>query len=172
MSEGKKLKIKLYERPNVLRDKLGIQAAELKDKEGHIDPDSIEEADKLIAELCESCSETIAEHLVVLTECWQEMREIAEQTPRREELSVKIFTLAHEIKDVGSMCGYELAAYFGESLRDYIAQTELSLDAQRVIIQAHVDAMNVVSKQGMKDEGGPAADELKKMVKIAIEKYS
>ena len=37
-------------------------------------------------------------------------------------------------------------------------------------IQAHLDAMHVVNSQGIKTTAGPEAEELKKMVKIAIER--
>ena len=69
-------------------------------------------------------------------------------------------------------CSSSLIAYFAESLRDYIAQTQLSLDAQRVIIQAHLDAMQAAHHRNLKENGGSVAEELKAAVKKAIEKYS
>ena len=95
-----------------------------------------------------------------------------ENAGTRQEKSEEIFTLSHEIKDIASLCGYALTAHFAESLRDYIAETALNLKNQKVIIQAHIDALTIVHKQNIKEDGGPAAEELKKMVKIAIEKYN
>ena len=69
------------------------------------------------------------------------------------------------------MCGYGLIAYFAESLRDYIARTDLNLKAQVVIIQAHLDAMQMCHRKGFRTDAGPEAEELKKMVKMAIDKY-
>jgi uncharacterized protein YjaZ len=113
----------------------------------------------------------MGKHLMQLDALWAEMRDM-QDNEKRDELSKQIFTVSHEIKDIGSMCGYELIAYFAESLRDYISLAEPSLKAQRVIVQAHIDAMNVTHKRGIKSDGGPIADELKGMVRVAIEKYS
>ncbi len=161
--------VRVFNIVNRLKMKLGRQAKD--DTPGYLDPDLVQEADDLIEVLCKECPATIGGYLADITALWTEMRDMPE-SPEREELGKEIFTLAHEIKDIGSMCGYDLAAYFAESLRDYIAKTELQLEAQRVIIQAHMDAINAVHKQGLKDEGGPLADELKAVVKIAIDKYS
>ena len=163
------LTVELYKLTNHLKAKLGIRFQD--QKTGFLAPEAVAQADKLIEALCVECPRTISGYLISLIELWETMRDMKDSEERRE-IGTQIFTLAHEIKDIGSMCGYDLVAYFAESLRDYIAKTELSLEAQRVIIQAHVDAMQVVNKMGIKKEAGPEAEELKKMVKIAIEKYS
>lgn len=163
------IKVEIFKLANRLKDKLGMRVQTNED--GFLDPEMIREADRLIEVLCEECPRTIAGHLDRLGELWGKMRDMKD-SPERTALSQEVFTLAHEVKDIGSMCGYDLIAYFAESLRDYIGRTELSIDAQCVIIQAHVDAMTVVNRRGIKREAGPEAEELKKMVKVAITKYS
>lgn len=163
------IKVEVFRLANSLKEKLGMRAK--KDEPGFIAPEAIEEADQLIAELCKECPTTLAGYLDEISVLWKEMRELP-ASAEREIRARQIFTLAHEIKDVGSMCGFALAAYFAESLRDYIERTELSLEAQRVIIQAHVDAISVVIKMGLKEDGGAQAEELKKMVRVAVLKYS
>lgn len=138
--------------------------------EGEIAPDKIAECDALIDEMCATCPQTIGGHLEEITILWGAMRDMP-QSNERQTLSDQIFMLAHEIKDIASLCGYSLCAHFAESLRDYISEVSLNLSGQRVIIQAHVDALHVVHKKNLKEDGGPAAEELKKMVKVAIEKY-
>ncbi len=160
--------VEIYNRINRLKAKLG---REKDDRPGHIDEKAIEEADAMIVALCAECPNAIGGYLSELGKLWEEMRDMPE-SKERENTSRAIFTLAHEIKDIGSMCGYDLTAYFAESLRDYIHETELNMEAQRVIIQAHLDAMQVAFKQGTEEADGPMADELKKVVKIAIDKYS
>lgn len=161
--------VEVFRIANSLKDKLGMRAKG--DGPGFIAPEAIAEADKLIAELCKECPLTLNGYMDQIGALWREMRELP-SSMEREKLAQQIFMLAHEIKDVGQMCGYTLAAYFAESLRDYIERTELSLEAQRVIIQAHVDAITVVLKMGMREDGGAQAEELKKMVKVAVDKYS
>ncbi|MCB1531942.1 MAG: hypothetical protein KDJ35_03635 [Alphaproteobacteria bacterium] len=165
----KKFKVEIIKLTNHLKRKLGMDPQDV--AEGEIANEAIMEADRLIEELCSECHSSIGGFLKALGEKWSEMREIGEDTPQRRALSEEIFTLSHEIKDIGSMCGYNLIAHFAESLRDYIEETELNLEAQKVIIQAHYDAMNLAHKNDVKDDDGPVASELKQLVKVAIKKY-
>ncbi len=162
------MKVEIYKLANHLKGLMGMRFQN--QAEGFLAPEAIEAADKLIAALSADCPRMIAEHLEKLAGLWKKMKEMP-SSPERTDLSEQIFTLAHEIKDMGAMCGYTLIAYFAESLRDYIGRTDLNLKAQVVIIQAHVDAMQIVHRQGYKEEAGPEAEELKKMVKVAIDKY-
>lgn len=161
-------KVEMFKMSNRLRMKIGCDPKA--EEEGFLDPEALEEADALIEDLCKECPAAIAGHLETLADLWGRMRDMGDG-PERSELAREIFTVSHEIKDFGAMCGYDLVAHFAESLRDYIGQTELNLTAQRVIIQAHLDAMQTVHRAGLKDNAGPVAEELKKAVKIAIDKY-
>ncbi len=169
MSETKPHQVILFKIKNYLIQKIGFNHPSPED--GEIDPESIEKADKMIDKLCEHCLDSIGANLEELNKRWVKMRDMP-VSEERTELGKEIFTFSHEIKDIASLCGYSLCAYFAESLRDYIEKTEPNLKNQRIIIQAHIDAMTVVHKQDLKEDGGPAAEELKKMVKVAIEKYS
>lgn len=165
------MKIEIIKLANTLKKKLGMHSTRGKDHEGYIDPEAIKEADRLIEVLCEDCVSSIGTFLINLNRIWKQMKDM-EAGEKRAKLSKELFHQSHEIKDISSMCGYDLIAFFAESLRDYVDQTELSVNAQRIIIQAHIDAINVAHKQGIKENGGPAADELMKLVKVAIQKYS
>ena len=164
-----KIKVEIIKITNHLKRRLGFNPQD--DSEGFIDPKAITEADKLIEALCAECSQSIGGFLKQLSEKWNLMREISEDTEARKTLSQEIFTIAHEIKDIGSMCGYHLIAHFAESLRDYIDETELNMEAQKVIIQAHLDAMQLAHTKDVKEDDGAVATELKQLVKVAIEKY-
>lgn len=168
-SSDKDDSVELFQRINRLRSKAG--GAPNDDHEGEIAPDMVVKADDLIADFCKDCPELMAHVLEKMTAKWKDMAGMGESSTR-EKLAQEIFTLAHEVKDVGGMCGYTLMADFGESLRDYIMETKLDQDAQRVIVQAHVDAMNAALRLKLRDDGGPAAEELKALVKVAIDKYS
>ena len=155
-------------RQNSLKNKLGARI--LTNEEGHLSSENIREADKIIAKMCIGCENHIAQQLEQISTLWSDMKKIEDEALRYEKAQ-EIFTHAHEIKDIGALCGYTLAAHFAESLRDYISETTLDMKNQHIIIQAHIDAMNAVHKGKLKEDGGPIADELKKIVKIAIEKY-
>ena len=134
-------KVEVYKRRNMLKNKLGMGVRT--NEQGHLDQEKIDEADQLIAALCVDCIETLGENLDKLSSIWAEMKDMS-PSAERENKAQQIFTLAHEIKDVSALCGYTLAAYFAESLRDYIGQTAYELKNQRIIIQAHIDALNVI----------------------------
>ncbi len=167
MKNSDEEEVQVFKRLNRMKIKMGRE----KDaRPGRIDEKAIEEADAMLVALCAECPNAIGGYLSELSKNWEEMRDLPESS-ERQNISDVMFTTAHEIKDIGSMCGYDLTAYFAESLRDYIQHTELNMDAQRVIIQAHLDAMQVAFKENIKDDESPLAEELKKVVKIAIEKY-
>lgn len=161
-------KIEMFRLANRLKARLGSRFQD--QKEGFIAADAIAEADKLIEGLCLDCSTTIGKLLDQLSSEWQHLRaslpdNIAEGQSR------PIFTTAHEIKDVSAMCGLALLSYFAESLRDYIGRAQIIMEAQIVIIQAHIDAMQMAHRKGVREDHSPEAEELKRMVRKAIEKY-
>ena len=162
-------KVILYKIKNYLINKIGFNHP--RPEEGEINPDDIKKADNMIIKFCENCLDAIGANLKELNKRWAKMRDMPD-SEERKELAHEIFTFSHEIKDIASLCGYSLCSHFAESLRDYIEKTEPNLKNQRIIIQAHIDAITVVHKQSLKEDGGPAAEELKKMVKVAIDKYS
>ena len=172
MSESDDIKasdIRVIKTINHLKTKSG--ASESNSTPGILPSDSIMAADRVIQDMCDTCYDTIDEHVRNLPEIWERILK-SKAGIEREELNQELLVLAHEIKDVASMCGYALNAYFAESLRDYVAKTDFKVDEQQVIIQAHIDAIIAVHKQKIKEDGGPVAEELKHMVKVAIEKHS
>lgn len=164
-----RFKVEIIKLGNHIKRKMGLDPQD--QREGFIDPEAIKEADQLIKDMCAECSNSIGLILSSLSEKWAMMKDIGHDSSVRQGLSEEIFTLSHEIKDVGAMCGYELIAHFAESLRDYIDETNLNLEAQKVIIQAHVDAMQLAHKNDVKEDNGPLANELRQLVKVAIDKY-
>ncbi len=167
--KGKNFKVIVIELANRIRRKMGLELYD--DRPREVDSQAVEDAEKLIEKLCAESHSSIGGFLEQLSEKWHAVRDITVDTEERQALCREIFTISHEIKDIGAMCGYELIAYFAESLRDYIAETEINMEAQRVIIQAHFDAMQLAHKQNIKKDEGEKATELKQLVKIAIQKY-
>lgn len=160
--------VEIFRRINRL--KLKITGSE-DGPDGQISPDAIAKANEKIQALCADCPVLLKTCLDHITKNWAAMRDMLDG-PERDTLAGKIFTSAHEIKDVGSMCGFELLAHFAESLRDYIIKTDLSHKAHSVIVQAHIDAMSMALRDDIRDSGNIQAEELKLLVHKAIYKYS
>lgn len=160
--------VEMFQRINRLKGKAGGDPNS--EKTGSIDPEAIAQADEFIKEFCADCPTLMKEVLDKLKIKWEEMK-TAGSSAASDPIAQEIFTLAHEVKDVAGLCGYGLMSEFAESLRDYVVETDLDHDAKKVIIQAHVDVINVAFKQNMMDHGGDAADELKDSLKKAIARY-
>lgn len=159
--------VSVFHRINRLRIKA---AGKAEGPPGQIDPERIRKADEFIGKICADCRTLISGVLEKIVVGWERMRGLPD-SDERKAASQSLFLLAHEIKDVAGMCGYGLLSHFAESLRDYVVETDLSLDARRVIVQAHVDALQAVFRADIKDESVPEAEALKIAVRQAIEKY-
>ncbi|HRC27434.1 MAG TPA: hypothetical protein PKX87_08400 [Alphaproteobacteria bacterium] len=159
--------VRVFHRINRLRIKT---AGKAEGAPGQVDPERIRKADEFIGKLCADCRTLLSLPLEKLVAGWGEMKGLPDGEARKA-MAERLFLLAHEIKDVGGMCGYALLAYFAESLRDYVMETTLAIDAHRVIVQAHVDALQAVFKADLKDPSFPEAEALKVAVRQAIEKY-
>lgn len=166
-SENAGKDVRVYHRVNRLRIKT---AGKAEGPPGQVDPERIRKADEFIGKLCADCRTLLSTPLTRLSTRWEVMRALPEGEERRK-IAEELFLLAHEIKDVGGMCGYALLAHFAESLRDYVVETDLALEARRVIVQAHVDALQAVFRTDLKEDSVPEAEALKVAVRQAIEKY-
>ena len=140
---------------------------------GQIDPKAIEAADAVVAQAVVEGKERLAEVIDRLTKAWITLRDMPAGAPedKAREARSAVFFLAHEIKDMAALCGYDLIAEFAESLRDYIDRATLDMDARRVIVQAHVDTLAAALRAGVVGGGDAMAQQLKAAIRAAIEKY-
>ncbi len=161
--------VEMFKRVNRLKLKAG---GGLNDGPGKIDSSSIDRANSVVQNMASLYPREIKNVLSALDKQWNEIKDLPEGHEKRPKLAEKISNTANQIKDLAGTFGYTLMEYFGESLRDYILDTDLTKKQHFVIVQAHIDVMGVAFREGLKDDdGGPIAEELKKMVNAAIEKY-
>lgn len=167
MSEDSKApKVEIYNRINRLKIKAGGSAT---GGPGKLDPGSIDRANSVIQKMSEMYPNEIKKSLDELDVLWGETTKLA--FDHRLENARKVSNIANQIKDLAGTFGFDLMEYFAESLRDYILDVDLSKKEQIIIVQAHVDVMLVAYKQNLKHQEHPLADELKKTVAAAIERY-
>ncbi len=159
--------IKIYHRVNRLKMKAG---GSLNGGPGRLDPNAVDKADVVIQNMANIYPQELQKALSELDEKWEEARGMAENT--READVEMMSNLANQIKDLAGLFGYSIMEYFAASLRDFILESALNREEHVVIVQAHVDVMWVVYRENLKDDAGPVAEELKRMVAEAIEKYS
>lgn len=162
-----KPKVEVYNRINRLKIKAGGSA---KGGPGKLDPNAIDRANAVIQKMSDLYPTEIKKSLDELTKLWEQTKIISFDA--RRDNAKKISNIANQIKDLASTFGFDLMEYFGESLRDYILDVDLSQKEQIIIVQAHVDVMQVAYSQNLKSQQHPLAEELKKTVAAAIAKYS
>ena len=103
--------------------------------------------------------------------CWGDAKKAS--TPQgAKNMLEKVYHSANHIKDLASTFEYALMQHFGESLRNFAEKIDINKKEHHIIVDAHMNVMWVVYKENIKDHGGPKAEELKKIVAVAIEKYS
>lgn len=159
--------VKIFHRVNRLKIKAG---GSLSGGPGRLDLDKIEKADSVVQKMSEVYPVELQKALDDLDEKWKEV--LAHPEDARKENVEIISTLANQIKDLAGLFEYEIMEYFAGSFRDFIFDTELTRKEHVIIGQAHVDVMWVVYRENLKDNAGPVAEELKKVVAEAIQKYS
>lgn len=160
-------KVEIYTRINRLKMKAGgaIGAGP-----GKIDTKSIDSAHSVIQKMAEKYPNEIKRSIENLEKIWAETK--AMEPDQRSENARAISNFANQIKDLAGTFGFDLMEYFGESLRDYVLNVDLSHKEQIIIVQAHVDVMQVAYSQNLKHQEHPLGEELKKTVAAAITKYS
>lgn len=165
--EKKENDIEIFNRANKLKLKAG---AGLNDGPGKIEQHAIDRADSVVMTMASLYPQEIKNVMSALYKEWN----VTKALPEEEDLSVhaqKMSNTANQIKDLAGTFGYVLMSYFGESLRNYILETDLSQEEHFTIVQAHIDVMAVAFRENLKEDDGEAAIELKKVVQEAIDKY-
>ena len=161
--------IEMYHRLNLLKEKAG---GDPKGGLGQIDPKAVSRADTVIMDMASLYPDEIKNMLNALNKEWTDLKGMDDADKKAKQIE-KLSNTANQIKDLGTTFGYNLMGYFGESLRDFILKSDLSMEEHYTIVQAHIDVMGVAFRENLKDDdGGLQAEELKKMVRVAIEKYS
>lgn len=169
MTDKGKNKVQILHRINRLKLKAG---AELSDKRaGFIDAGAIARAQDAIDSKEEEYGGELQEMLVKIDSVWTDMQTTKDEK-KLKKLQDQMFNYANNVKDLAETYGYTLMKHFGQSMRDFCSKFDMNNEPHHIIMQAHIDVMNVAFEQGIKDDGGPAAKELMQIVVKAIEKHS
>ena len=82
-----------------------------------------------------------------------------------------LYHKANHAKDLAATCNYPLMQHFGLSLREFVENIDPSLKEHQTIVRAHLDVMWTTKKEDIRGHGGEKAEELKDVVKVAIERF-
>ena len=162
-------KVRIFHRINRLKRKAGAESNDA--KPGFIDPAALEKAQNFIAEQKSHYSDEVSMILDRLANTWDELKVEKEDKRALMQLSW-LYNYANNIKDMAETYDYKLMDHFGKSLRDFCEYIDVRNKAHHVIVDAHINVMRIAYIENIKDHSDPKAEELKKIVAKAIEKYS
>lgn len=160
--------VEIFYRVNKLRLKAGIGLNE--EVEGVVDPEGIKKAQGIINEREQEYPVEVSSLLADLEQNWQALKK-GDEAERARIIKI-IHNSANQIKDLTATYHHNLMHYFALSLRDFCESININKTEHHTIVQAHLDVMNVTFDKKLKATDTDAAKELKKMLRVAIEKYS
>ncbi|MBL4805221.1 MAG: hypothetical protein JKY71_10180 [Alphaproteobacteria bacterium] len=160
-------KVEMYHRINRLRLKAGLP---VHGPAGVIDPKTVKKAQAHIDDKEEEYTDEVRDVLEKLSESWKAFKKDGKQNA--EQWIEKIYNYSNNVKDLTSMYDHDLMTHFGLSLREFCEDIDIEREEHHVIVQAHIDVMWVTYEQQLRSDSSEKAEELKKVVAIAIDKYS
>lgn len=159
-------KVQVFHRINRLQRKAVVPKG---DESDFLSKERLQAADAVVEAKKEEYGDEVKHVIEDIEAAWAKVqdKEQSSQDGLRD-----LYHEANHIKDLASTFGYELMQHFGNSLRNFAEKIDLSNQAHHTIVKAHIDVMWVAYHENIKDHGGEKAEELKKFVAKAIEKYS
>ena len=131
--------------PNVLKSKVREGGP------GAVDLATLERAENVIAVMADSYLEWVQEDLQRIDEAY---KNLSKATGDRKKEAEAVFQIAHDIKGQGGSFGYDLLTVIGNELCRLIERVDTYGEAEVQAIKVHIDALKLVIKSNMKDDGG------------------
>lgn len=88
------------------------------------------------------------------------MEMVRSEEARRGEHLRAVFRISHEMKGQGGTFGYPLVSEIAHSLCGFIDTADESQPLTVNVVDAHIQALNLIIKSRMSGDGGKAGDEL------------
>lgn len=167
MSKANVDNVEIYHRINKLRLKAGLP---VHGPTGIIDPKTIKKAQTHIDEKEDEYTDEVRDVLEKLSESWKSFKKSGANEAK--EWIERIYNYSNNIKDLTSMYQHDLMTHFSLSLREFCEKIDIERKEHHVIVQAHIDVMWVTYEQQLRSDSSEKAEELKKVVAIAIDRYS
>ena len=165
--EGTDSNVKIFHRINRLREKAGGSRHE--GGNARLSRKVMDQARLVIAQEASEYPEKAADDLDLLIAITSELMDA---TPEKQpKILDRLSKAANTIQSFGATFEYKLLTVFGRSLRRYTETIKNADSNQLTLIQAHVDAINVVITQKITGDGGEVGKALISDIQVALEKY-
>lgn len=167
--EKTKQDVEIFHRINKLKKKAGIPLTS--NKKGVVDPNAIARAQGVIDDKESEYPPTVRDLIEQISSIWAGLKNTENEDERTQAIDT-IYHLSNNIKDITETYDHNLMHHFSLSLRDFCKKIDIDKPEHETIVKAHLDVMNVTFEEKLKSDQTAQAEELKNIVKIAIEKYS
>ena len=150
----------LIEVDNALKDKIVVKGM------GAIDTSAVTRAEEALEELSVNFDQWLATEIAALLAARTDVRENGLVPPYFDEL----FRVAHDVKGEGETLGYPLATVIAASLCKLLDTPEDKTVIPLEIIDNHVDALNLVTRDKIRDpQDGVARAVADRLVEVVLE---
>ena len=167
--KNRNVDVEIIHRINKLKKKAGISLTS--GKKGIVDHSAVQRAQQVIDDKETEYPPTVKELIDQISALWNSVKEMNDEAERKQALET-IYHFSNNIKDITDTYGHNLMHHFSLSLRDFCEVVDLEKDEHHIIVEAHLNVMLITYEERLKSDETAQAEELKNIVKIAIEKYS
>ncbi len=159
-----KAKIWVFDLPNKLKAKLGIE-----EDAGKLDPKLLRAAEQHLRDMADDYTDWVKENLAQLQHNYEQLQ----SNPKNPWKYVQnIHNISHELRGQGETFGYNLITMFCMSLCDFTETRNVEMgDKLLELIKAHIQGIQTVIRQDVRDDGGTIGLELTSMLNEAKEKF-
>lgn len=159
-----KAKIWLFDLPNKLKAKVGVA-----DRENVIDPKLLRAAEKHLREMADDYTDWVKGNLAQLQLNFEQLT----GSPKNPWKYIhNIHNISHEMRGQGDTFGFKLISIFCNSLCSFTEAKSVEIDEKLLdLIKAHLDGIQTVIRQQIKDDGGEIGTELVRTMEEAKDKF-
>ncbi len=122
-----------------------------------LDPAALARADAVVADMTGTYSEWVKEDLAGMQAAIDTLRN--NPAEQRDALG-RLRTISLDIKGQGATFGYGLITEIGDSLNKFVMDLQKTSEFDLKVIVSHMESMQVVMADEIRDDGGPAGREL------------
>ncbi len=134
-----------------------LRKAKVGDGPAKLDNAALARADAVVAEMTESYSEWAKQDLARMQAAIDTIRN---NPAEQGDALGRLHTISLDMKGQGATFGYRLITEIGDSLNKFVMDLQEASEFDLKVIVSHMESMNVVMADEIRDDGGPVGRDL------------
>jgi len=148
---------------NRLKEKVGSE----KNIDIYIDPKNIKAANETLQKTS-ALKEKEIDHIIInLFSLWDKLKN---NNKNRNHCSTLFYIYLNRLDDLSLLFSMAIIRKFTQSLKEFLEDYDLDKNAHRIIIQAHLDVINLSHESKIQDINSRDAKELQTILGVAMKK--